>query len=125
MSIEQRIRETREEKGMSQSQLAKLLGSTQIEVSRIEKGNRKSYTPDLIIKISDALNVHIEWLFTGKGRKEILTSERVESFLSKKSEVLDDLTKRELILRHEETRTQLKELEGQLASILKKINFDA
>ncbi|MEL6717933.1 MAG: helix-turn-helix domain-containing protein [Bacteroidota bacterium] len=125
MSIEDRIRATREEQGLSQIEFAKQLGINQIEVSRIETGKRKSYTPELVVKISEALGVHIEWLFTGKGQKEILSPRQIDEYLAKRGAELDKMTKEELLLQHERTRSQLKKLEKQLKSILRRTNFDA
>jgi len=125
MSIEYRIRATREAQGLSQIEFAKRVEITQIEVSRIETGKRKSYTPELIVKISEVLNVHIEWLFTGKGQKEILSPKQVDEFLAQHGEELDKMTKEELFLQHEQTRAQLKKLEKQLKSLLRRTNFDA
>ncbi|MEM8526508.1 MAG: helix-turn-helix domain-containing protein [Bacteroidota bacterium] len=125
MSIGDRIRATREERGISQSRLARLLDLNPIEISRVERGERKAYPPDLIIKISEILNVHIDWLFTGKGKKEILSPEQLNEFLSQQEAELDDKTKVELILQHEQTLAELRMLETQLKNVLQIINFDA
>ncbi|MEM8525125.1 MAG: helix-turn-helix domain-containing protein [Bacteroidota bacterium] len=125
MSIGHRIRATREEQGLSQTEFSKRLNINQIEISRIERGRRKSFTPDLIIKISNVLNVHIEWLFTGKGAKKILYPEQVEEFLAQHEEELGKMTKEDLLLQQEQARAHLKKLERQLKSILQRINLDS
>lgn len=125
MSIEERIRATREERGWSQIEFARRLGINQIEVSRIETGKRKSYTPELIVKFSEVLGVHINWLFTGTGQKYILSPEEINEFLAQRGEELDKMTKEEILLQHEQTRAQLKKLEKQLKSLVQRTNFDA
>ena len=125
MSIEDRIRATREERGWNQIEFAKRVGINQIEVSRIETGKRKSYTPELIVKFSEVLGVHIDWLFTGQGQKDVLSPEEIDRFLAQREGELNKMTKEEIFLQHEQTRAQLKKLEKQLKSLIRRTNFDA
>lgn len=58
-----RIREIRERRGLSQSQLAAAVGTTQPQINRLETGVRK-LTVEWMQKIAQALDVHPEDLIT-------------------------------------------------------------
>ena len=60
----------REERGITQAEFAKKLGTTQSAVARIEKGEQ-NLTTEMISKISDALNRDIVTLSTGALNIEI------------------------------------------------------
>ena len=70
MNIEQkrqalgkRIRAVREEQGLSQSQLALMIGSSKSQIWRIESG-RVSVVLDDLGRIADALDVQVRDLFS-------------------------------------------------------------
>lgn len=56
MDYKKLIRDKREEKGMSQNQLAKMLGISQPYMNQIESGARNPTLP-LLIKICDILEI--------------------------------------------------------------------
>ncbi|WP_278360214.1 XRE family transcriptional regulator [Thalassospira xiamenensis] len=57
-----RIKEAREAAGMSQSELARKLGTTNQQISRLELGQRK-LTIDWVMKIAEALNIPTNALY--------------------------------------------------------------
>jgi transcriptional regulator with XRE-family HTH domain len=57
-----KIRECRERAGMSQEQLAKSVGITQVYLCYLEKGKKKNPSITLLNKIAIALNVNINEL---------------------------------------------------------------
>lgn len=56
MNYRELIRKKREEKGISQNQLAKLLGISQPYMNQIETGSRNPTLP-LLVKICDILEI--------------------------------------------------------------------
>lgn len=70
MAIKDRLILARKDKGLSQAQLAELVGMTQPGIQRLEKGKVKSTT--YIDIIAKALNVRTEWLQTGAGERELI-----------------------------------------------------
>lgn len=63
-TIANRTKERREALGMTQGQLAKLAGVSQGTIANIENGIRKQ--PRELLSIAKALQVHPEWLQSGK-----------------------------------------------------------
>jgi len=63
----ERIYKARNECGMSQSELSRKCGVTPSAISHLEKGNTKSLSGDLLVRMSRALNVSAEWLANGTG----------------------------------------------------------
>ena len=51
------IVETRKKNNLSQTELAKILGTTQSVVSRIESGNSKNVTIDYLLKVISELGI--------------------------------------------------------------------
>lgn len=68
-SIGARIREARDGKELSQSELAALVG---LEAGSISKQERGVFSPcaDTVVKLADALDVRERWLITGEGPME-------------------------------------------------------
>ena len=62
----QRLKEIREEKGLSQRELAKLLNIDKSTVAKYETGER-SPDADMIVKLADFFDVSTDFLL---GRKE-------------------------------------------------------
>lgn len=76
-TIHTRIKESRLELGLSQEDLARLVGVSREAISQWEKGKTTAKKPKPtkpngknLIKLSKALNRNPEWLETGKGIKE-------------------------------------------------------
>lgn len=70
MSLGERISQLRQDKGMSQLQLAEALGISRQAVSKWENGQSSPDTINLI-HLSDLLNTEVEYLAT--GRKPVYT----------------------------------------------------
>lgn len=58
-----RIKEIREERGISQSKLAELTGITRTTLWRLENGEEETTTTKTLLKIANALGVTISELF--------------------------------------------------------------
>jgi len=66
MELSKRLKEIREEKGLSQRELAKLLNIDKSTVAKYETGER-SPDADMIVKLADFFDVSTDFLL---GRKE-------------------------------------------------------
>ena len=64
-----RLKKARNERGLSQSELAEQMGVTQASISQLETGKRQP-TPALIGKAAQVLNVDREYL-TGKSESDL------------------------------------------------------
>lgn len=75
--MNERLREFRLSKGLSQEEMGKLLGISKSGVSDIEAGRRKVTEQHIImLKNSKSFNINEEWLRTGNGSMELeLTKE--------------------------------------------------
>jgi len=60
--LNERIRELRSSRGMKQSELAKLVGMNQTQISKVERGERK-LKADEVAKFAKALHVPIAELY--------------------------------------------------------------
>ncbi len=78
VSIGQRLKQVREQLGLSQAQLAKKIGFSQKAISHWERGERDIPTQALIAL--KRIGINIDWLLTGEG--EPLTND------PKKEEIL-------------------------------------
>lgn len=89
--VGQRIERARKRNNpeVTQAQLANLVGLTQAQISRLEKGLTKG-TPK-IVDIADALGVNVYWLQTGNGlieTKDTMIDKKLKR-LRKTIEMLD------------------------------------
>lgn len=55
-----RIRKIREEKSLSQTEIAEYIGMTKSSYAKYERGERKRFDRELLLRISEALDVGIE-----------------------------------------------------------------
>jgi transcriptional regulator with XRE-family HTH domain len=84
-----RLKQARERVGMTQSQLADVIGITQSRYHPWETGRQgKDIEPDVesLVKLSDILGVSIEWLIRGEGDYDhirILLTEQESRLISK------------------------------------------
>ena len=62
MTIGERMRKLRNQRGLSQNQLAKLAGVAQPTVCRLEKGASKTLNADNALRIAGALRVSVDLL---------------------------------------------------------------
>lgn len=73
MALGQRLKQERERKKLSQKELADLVGTSQEAISAAER--RDSKRSEFAAKMADVLGVRLEWLLTGEGAREQITSE--------------------------------------------------
>lgn len=117
MTIEDRIKEVRDDNKLTQTKFGKKLGVTRDVIKNIELGNLKNGVPDSIIKlISFTFNVSEQWLRTGEGDK----SNKKNLFS------LDELLKKQQATKLEIEIVKLffsldMETRGELISKLKKV----
>lgn len=71
MSIGKRIRECREERGMTQTQLAEAMGVSRTQVHKWESG-RDQPSSDRLPKLGKLFDVDIRWLLEGKTKSQYL-----------------------------------------------------
>lgn len=74
----ERIYKARARRGMSQSELSRMCGVTPSAINHLEKGNTKSLSGDLLVRMSRALDVSAEWLTSGTGTMSNSEQEAVE-----------------------------------------------
>lgn len=67
--IGKRVKEARKAKGLTQVQLAEMVGISSIYLSNIERG-KKQMTIKTVIAISDALNVTTDWLLKNDSHQK-------------------------------------------------------
>jgi transcriptional regulator with XRE-family HTH domain len=79
-TIGQRIKEIREEIGISQQDLAERLGVLRPTISQMENGERK-ITTDELIKLSEILNKSVPYLIGLEYEPEIVLEERRKSMI--------------------------------------------
>jgi len=85
----QRLKELRQEMGLTQAELAKEAGLRQSHISSWESGLRMPL-PDGLLKLSNYFNCSIDYLL---GRDVDETQSREERILVSKFEKLDDIDK--------------------------------
>ena len=61
-----RLRELREEAGITQTLLAKKARVSVVYISLLESGKRKNPSMDVILRLADCLGVNVEQLLRGK-----------------------------------------------------------
>jgi len=61
-----RVRETRLQKGLTQTQLAEMSGVRQKEISLIENDQKPDFSLRVAKRIADALSVTVDYLWPGK-----------------------------------------------------------
>ena len=75
MTFGERLKAARKEKGMSQKELAELIGTTPRSVINYEKGTRLPQNIDIVMKISKALDVPSDYLMSGDDEFVIKSGE--------------------------------------------------
>jgi transcriptional regulator with XRE-family HTH domain len=66
MNIKQTIKEARKEKGLTQSELAKMVGVGDTYISKIEAGTVPS--PELLFELAGILDLNIDFLLSRSGQ---------------------------------------------------------
>ena len=64
----ERVKRARQERGLSQSDLAERLGLSDAYISKIEMG-KNAMTVTVLAKLSDALGVSTDWLLRNQTRR--------------------------------------------------------
>ena len=67
-TIGERVKKSRQEEGLTQTQLGEILGMTKSNVSDYER-NKANPPIKVLMKISDLCKIDFEWLATGRGDK--------------------------------------------------------
>ncbi|HEX7048026.1 MAG TPA: helix-turn-helix transcriptional regulator [Gammaproteobacteria bacterium] len=75
MAIHDRIREAREQAGISQTELARLLGVTRSACSQWESSSGTAPRRERLEQLAALLGVSFEWLATGRGGTGLATAE--------------------------------------------------
>ncbi len=75
-TIGERVRRTRERRGLSQTALAKSAGITKEGISAIERGGTKNPRPTTLYAIADALGVSDRWLANGGKEPKVQETEK-------------------------------------------------
>lgn len=70
MSLGENIKLMRQQKGMSQEELASRVGTTRSQISNIERGFRKT-TTDRMVVIADALGCNVADLYDEEEKKQL------------------------------------------------------
>lgn len=65
----ERIKEARDELGMGQAELGRLVGVSGAAVSQWESGATKGLKPENLLAVADVLRVELQWLVHGTGKK--------------------------------------------------------
>lgn len=78
------LRSLREEKGLGVNQLAKYIGISGAEISRIERGERQKINPDLLRRLAPKLDVSYEFLLQKVGYLPELLAESGACYIGEK-----------------------------------------
>ena len=68
MSLEEKVRQLREQRGMNQKQLADASNITQATISRIESGQVKELKSEALKRLASALGVTVDYLVDKTSR---------------------------------------------------------
>lgn len=88
--MENKLKEIREARGYSQAKLAELAGTSQQQIGKLEKGERK-LSPEWQIRLSKALNCRPVDLMPEEFQSTITLTKKEEAFL----EMFRNLSERE------------------------------
>lgn len=121
MTVGERIKELRQEKGYTLLQLAEQIGVSEATMQRYESGKIKSISPDTLSKLADALGTTGSWLLgeheqTAKNAVTVELSS-TESMLLKMYRAFSSSDKdiiRSMIMRINESRLKEYEMERRL-----------
>ncbi len=70
MELHERIRESREQAGLSQTELSRLLGVTRSACSQWESPNGTAPRRERLLELASLLDVSFAWLMTGNGNNK-------------------------------------------------------
>ena len=75
--LSQRLKELREEKGLTQDQLAKIFNVENPTINRYEK-NKRGKTFDILVQFADFFDVSVDYLLGRTDFRKLVTGENVE-----------------------------------------------
>ena len=90
MTPQQRIRLARRHGGLSQMELAKLVGVQRSAVSHWESTNGKHPTVGHLCAVAEVTGVNFEWLATGRGSMSLPDAVRLDSIPAAAAILADD-----------------------------------
>lgn len=90
MDIGDRLRERREEMGLTQKQAAKLLNISETFYGEMERGNKR-LSIERILEVREKMDIDPTWLLTGKVVKPSLVTEMFRECPPEKKETLKNL----------------------------------
>lgn len=96
MSFSKRMRKARDNKGMTLSQLGKIIGKTEATVQRYESGSIKNLKNDTIVQIADALEINPAYLMGWIDEPNIEEIKENENTKAIAAHIRDDATEEEI-----------------------------
>lgn len=100
MEFKNRLKQLRTEKGLSQKQLAEMVGAHVMNISRYERGENRP-TSEVLSKLANALDTSVDYLMSGSTDdrakalitdKELLSQfKRIEDLPDNKKSVIKEL----------------------------------
>ena len=98
MTPQERIRLARRSAGLSQNQLAKMVGVQRSAVSHWEAPNGKSPSVAHLREVALATSSQFEWLATGRGSMTLLKETALDSTATAEAILVEDPTEFRLVL---------------------------
>lgn len=90
MDSSQRIRLARRHAGLSQQQLARLVGVQRAAVSQWEAANGKNPNVEHLRALAVVANVQFEWLATGRGTMQLPLETRLDTIAAASGTLVED-----------------------------------
>lgn len=88
----ERLKVTRNNKGLSQQALGDAVGISKAAISSMERGVTKAATPEHLFKIANVLECDAEWLAVGK-KPETISEHRQPYITDREKQVIDNFRK--------------------------------
>ncbi len=82
MDIGKRIRKLRENRGIEQLELAKMIGISQSKMNKIESGFQKRIEPEILVDLSEALNATVDYLVGNSDQPHLTKEEAFDEFIN-------------------------------------------
>ncbi len=82
MDIGKRIRKLRENRGIEQLELAKMIGISQSKMNKIESGFQKRIEPEILVDLSETLNATVDYLVGNSDQPHLTKEETFDEFIN-------------------------------------------